>query len=88
MWQWIKATKAPLYDTYWTQRGMHEFAQIFGRRPFDGMAAIPQSEISELIDAAMRDADFHWGECGMSPATLAAVLADVEGKVRERYTKA
>jgi HNH endonuclease len=82
MWHWIRATKQPLYDTYWTQRGFDEFARILGRQPFEGLSPITFDEIQPLLRAAMQDAEFHWGECGMSPSTIAAVLADIESRLR------
>jgi hypothetical protein len=87
MWQWIKATKVPLCDTYWTQRGFEEFARIFKRQPFKGFNISP-AEIPQLIHDAMQDASLHYGEGGMSPSTIAAVFSGIEAKIQMRRNEA
>ena len=86
MWIWIRATCVPFYDTYWTMRGIQEFEQMFGRKPF----ATPEfNDVAEeqplaLLREELRKASVHFGEGNLNPSTIASIFALIEERITGR----
>ncbi|WP_245614043.1 hypothetical protein [Actinokineospora inagensis] len=88
MWQWLRATCVPLYDTYWTVRGWEEFEVMFGRKPFatfaDAGEDSPASDYRSLLAAEFDQTIIHFGEGRRNPATIACMIAELEQKLATR----
>jgi len=89
MWRWLRATCVPFYKTYWVIRGVFEFEQMFGRRPFTGIGLdeIQLQLAEEFLQEEMQNAIAHFGEGGLNPSTIACVLARVEEKLTGQLPK-
>jgi len=86
MWIWMRSTCVPFYDLYWTTRGVQEFEQMFGRKPFTSIEfdLVSEENALELLREEIRKATIHFGEGGMNPSTIASILALIEERVTER----
>ena len=79
MWRWLRAHAVPMYDTYWTIRGMDEFEKLFKRKPFSGVSdEFSHEKIREMLSAYIKDVIHHFGEGRLNPSTIAWILAQVE----------
>lgn len=78
MWDWIKATKAPFYDMFWSLRGVEEYKKMYGKEPFQDLKPTNFKKIKPAIKKALEDSSFHYGEGGFNPSTLAGVIKMIE----------
>ena len=85
MWLWLRAHAVPLYDTYWTLRGMEEFEKIFKRKPFSDITDDKCSEEKKraMFSVLFRKVSVHYGEGRLNPATLAWMLAQIEKQIKD-----
>jgi ribosomal protein L37E len=82
IWRWLRAHAVPLYDTYWTIRGMDEFERLFKRKPFADISdGFSDDKMKEILSTHMRDVVHHFGEGRLNPATIAWILARVEQQI-------
>jgi hypothetical protein len=83
MWIWMKSTCVPLYDTYWTTRGIQEFEKMSGRKPFarSEFDGFPEEQALALLREKMRKVTTHFGEGNLNPSTIASIFALVEEHV-------
>lgn len=87
MWAWLRATCAPCYDVYWTQRGIEEFEKIFSRKLFSNLDQnkVGRNEAIQLLRQEFDKTTIHWGEGRLNPSTIACVLAEIEEKLMQKY---
>jgi HNH endonuclease len=85
MWIWMRTTCVPLYDLYWTTRGVQEFEKMFGRKPFASLDfdAVSEKEALELLREEMKKAIIHFGEGRMNPSTIASIFALIEERITQ-----
>jgi len=85
MWIWMRTTCVPLYDLYWTTRGIHEFEKMFGRKPFASpdFSTVAKEKVLKLLSEEMRKTAIHFGEGRLNPSTIASIFALIE----ERLTR-
>jgi ribosomal protein L37E len=83
MWIWMSTTCVPLYDTFWTMRGMQEFEEMFGRKPFatPKFDSIAEEQAVELLRKEMRRVTHHFGEGRLNPSTIASIFALIEERI-------
>jgi len=89
MWAWLRAHATPLYDSYWTNRGLDEFERIFKRKPFkalEGALPISQAMIEAAMNEHIRRICIHFGEGRLNPSTIAWVMFKVEQSLIESTT--
>lgn len=85
MWKWIRATRVPFYDTYWSWRARQEFETMFGRKPFQNL----NSEIFDherwqaLVDEQIEKAINHYGDAKYNASTWACLYALMEEKLMD-----
>jgi HNH endonuclease len=76
MWRWLRSSPAAFYDTYWTQRGIEEFARIFKRPPFTEARSLDR--VSELLEKELENVTIHFCEGHTNSSTIAWVIWRVE----------
>lgn len=81
MWDWIKATKFPFYDMFWTMRGFEEYKKIYGDKLSDAVVKISQTKITKATKDSFQEVSVHFGEGGINPSSLASVFKSVEDKL-------
>src|SRR5277367_3584541 len=86
MWIWLRASCVPLYDTYWTERGIQEFERIFGRKPFTSpeFERITEKQVLKLLRFVSNKATVHFGVGHWNPSTMAFMFAMIEERVTGR----
>lgn len=85
MWDWIKAYKVPLYETFWQIRGAKEYAFIYKKNFIQEMVDILAQSNKEITDEDMKDiilqtieavskeAGMHFGQPYFNTATIAGL---------------
>lgn len=83
MWICLRTSCVPFYDMYWTTRGVEEFQQMFGRRPFEGpgFAEVTEERGLALLREEIRKATIHFGEGRMNPSTIASIFGLIEERI-------
>jgi hypothetical protein len=80
MWLWLWAHTADLYGSYWYQRELLEYEQIFGRKLFSNfqnpVLALPK--FLAAIATYSEQTSTHWGQGRLNPSTIAWLLHKVE----------
>jgi hypothetical protein len=86
MWIWIKGTKEPFYDTYWTQRGLEEFENMFKRNAFSELDHDVHDikDIKKVFKNELKKTIVHFAEGHLNPATIACIIAKVERRFKEQ----
>ncbi|MGT2757313.1 HNH endonuclease [Streptococcus ovuberis] len=77
MWDWLKAYKVSLYDTFWIVQGLEEYQKIYGDSFLDQCVAngvIDRKKIEGLVALKMRGSSHHFGEPHFNKATVAGIL--------------
>lgn len=84
MWIWLRSTCVPIYDRYWTERGLQEFEKMFGRKPFATLEfdGLPEEQTRALL--RKEKVTIHFGEGRLNPSTIACLFALVEEQVTGR----
>jgi hypothetical protein len=83
MWVWLRAHAAPLYGSYWQERGMREYELIYGEAPFIGHehSAALMKRVQDVLEEIFPKTSTHWGQGKINPATWAWVFRQVELEV-------
>jgi hypothetical protein len=79
----MRATCVPICDTYWTERGIQVFEQMFGRKPFTTpeFDDLSEERALALLREELQKATVHFGEGNLNPSTIASVFALIEERV-------
>lgn len=75
-WEWLKAQKAFLYDTYWTIRGMKEYSDIYKEKIEESMTRldIGPTEFREFLREQTGFVTIHFGEGRLNLSTIAGIM--------------
>ena len=75
-WDWLDAHKTPLYDTYWTIRGMLEYKHIYGEEIEEVFSRlkIEPNDFTKFISEQGEIASIHFGEGRWNPSTIAGLF--------------
>jgi hypothetical protein len=75
-WEWLKAQKASFYDTYWTIRGMKEYAEIYKEKIEESMFRLNArpEELQQFLKVQKDFVTIHFGEGRLNPSTLAGIM--------------
>ena len=91
IWDWIKATKIPYYDIFWSYRGLQEYEKIynkkFGADFGENPPTIPKASMKKMVETAFDKTSVHFGEGGCNTSTLASVVKDVEAQISKYILK-
>lgn len=77
MWDWLKAYRVSLYDTFWIVQGLEKYQKIYGESFLDQCVAhgmLGREEIEELVALKMRSSTHHFGEPHLNKATVAGIF--------------
>lgn len=79
MWDWLKAYKASLYDTFWIIQGQKEYEKIYSIRFEDelkkrNMNENNTKEFREILKNQYSKATYHFGDPHFNLATIAGLL--------------
>ena len=75
-WDWLKAQKTFLYDTYWTIRGMKEYEDIYKESFMESFQKTnAKNEDFEIyLNKKKNFVTIHFGEGRLNPSTIAGIL--------------
>lgn len=75
-WEWLRAQKVSFYDTYWTIRGMKEYAEIYKEKIEDSMMKLnaKPEEFKQFLESQSNFVTIHFGEGRLNPSTLAGIM--------------
>jgi hypothetical protein len=75
-WDWLKAQRTALYDSYWTIRGMKEYFDIYKERIEESMARlnIQPKDFQEFLKEQTKSITIHFGEGRLNPSTIAGIM--------------
>lgn len=85
MWTWLRAHAVSCYGTYWQDRGLREYEFIYKRKPFAEFddPELVLSKLREAMKEYLGKVSTHWGQGKLNPATVAWLLHQVEGDLRD-----
>lgn len=75
-WDWLKAQKAFLYDTYWTSRGLKEYEDVYKDKVeniFKDLGIKPD-EFANYLKNKENFVTIHFGEGRLNPSTIAGIF--------------
>jgi hypothetical protein len=78
-WDWLKAQAVPIYNTYWTIRGMKEYEEIYHETIETSCErlGIKSEEFTELLKNGERKTIVHFGEGRINPSTIAGMFRNI-----------
>lgn len=86
MWDWIKATKVPLYNTYWTLRSFEELKKIYGvsiEQLTESLLQQKQKGVRQKtviknfckeLESLFEGSSYHFGGGGLNESTNAILI--------------
>ena len=86
MWDWIRAYKTSLYDTFWIIQGMKEYEIIYKKslnEEFEENNISYNSNFEKSIKEEIRNASYHFGDQYMNSATIAGIIRMIIKRYRE-----
>ncbi|XBO86417.1 hypothetical protein AAGG52_01410 [Bacillus licheniformis] len=90
MWDWIRASGTPFYDTFWAKEGFKEYEFIYGKS-FDEEVRERNiknlEEIKRIINEEFERASFHFGHPYFNRATLAGLIRMVLKNMTRMFFK-
>lgn len=78
MWDWLKAYKVSLYDTFWNIQGIEEYEKIYSvsfQKELDkrNISVRNFDEIDQILKEQIANTSYHFGDPHLNIATLAGV---------------
>lgn len=77
MWDWIRAYRTPLYDTFWVIEGFKEYEFIYGKSVIEEIieSNIFDEEIfNKQLKEEFRNTSMHFGHSYLNRATVAGLV--------------
>ena len=75
-WDWLKAQKVSLYNTYWTIRGVKEYEEVYKENPIQTMRRlnVKTDAFDKFLKQQMNFVTIHFGEGRLNPSTIAGIF--------------
>ena len=88
MWEWIKATKVPFYDTFWAKRGLDEYEKTYNQNICDHLKNVSVKKIKIATRKSFENATVHYGVGNYNTSTLASVVKNIVKELEKTNTSA
>lgn len=75
-WDWLKAQKSPLYDTYWSIRGIKEYELIYkvNLQEVFKRLNVDEYDFKNFLSQQQKFVAIHFGEGRLNPSTIAGII--------------